>query len=93
MLSKLFLSGIAVFILPGTPAQVVIASLSSLLSLHVLLALRPYVNDDDNATAVAAKCVAARARPTVISHRLSQVGGVVSSRAHAHVRHFTPRLL
>ena len=51
---KLFLSGVCVFVLPGTSAQVVVALLVTLGALHVTVRHRPFVEPSDNAVAVAA---------------------------------------
>ena len=46
--TKLFLSGICVFVLPGTSAQVVVALCVALGSLHVTLRHHPFVEPSDN---------------------------------------------
>jgi len=70
MASKLVLSGVAVFILPGTSAQVLLAALTSLLSIHVLLQYKPFVDAGDNSTAVTAKwCVGPVHPPSPVCRR------------------------
>ena len=58
--TKLFLSGICVFVLPGTSAQVVVALCVALGSLHVTLRHHPFVEPSDNGERECAPPSAAR---------------------------------
>ena len=64
--TKLFLSGICVFVLPGTSAQVVVALCVALGSLHMTTHYRPFVEPSDNGERECAPPSAARS-----PHRLS----------------------
>jgi len=87
---KLFLSGISVFILPGTPAQVVVALLVALGSLHVTLVHRPYVEPSDNAVAVASLWAGVVALLGVLLIHFKELYLDVVRAGCARRRHFLP---